>query len=211
MILLVGAVSASEDVNDTVSIENDNIELQNDISDTLSVEEDTPVIEDTYVDEAQATEPSNPQIAVKTITGYQGKTLKLKATVKDENGIAKKATVTFNFNGKTYTRTTDDNGVASVTIKFPASKAVKTTSKTKGNILTKTTTYKKTYTCTVTVEGDDYYPGEASFKVVSKNANLVKKYKIIKTKKTVTIKVKNGAKSYTKGKYVIITYLHKNQ
>ena len=203
LILMVGAVSATEDVNDTMSVPDDNMELESNVSDTLSVEEDDSLGDD-------ATEDiSEPQITVKTTTGTAGKTINLKATVKTKNGTAKKATVTFKINGNTYTRTTDANGVASVSVKCPASKAVKTTSKTKKNILTKTTTYKKTYTCTVEVDGDGYSHGEASFKVISKKPNLVKKYKIIKKKKTVTVKVKNGVKSYTKGKYVIITYKYK--
>ena len=136
LILMVGAVSATEDVNDTMSVPDDNMELESNVSDTLSVEEDDSLGDD-------ATEDiSEPQITVKTTTGTAGKTINLKATVKTKNGTAKKATVTFKINGNTYTRTTDANGVASVSVKCPASKAVKTTSKTKKNILTKTTTYK---------------------------------------------------------------------
>lgn len=211
LILLIGAVSASEDANDTVSVPDDNMKLESDTSEPIIAEDDNTEIDDDYTSGNATYEKqlSKPKITVKSTEGYQGKTLTLKATVKTENGTPEKATVTFKFNGKTYTRTTDKNGVASVSIKFPASKAVKTTSKTKKNILTKTTTYKKTYTCTVTVEGDDYYPGEASFKVVSKKKPLVKKYKIIKKKKIVTVKAKNGVKTYKKGNYVIVTYKYK--
>ena len=158
--------------------------------DTLSVDNDNTLKEEDGIAKA------DPQISVSTITGTQGKTLTLKATVKTDNGTVQNANVQFKFNGKTYTAKTNANGVATYTLKFPASKALKTTSKTKGSILTKTTTYKSTYKCGVTVSGDEINNASASFNVISKKASTVKKYKIIKTKKTYTLPVKNGLKVY---------------
>lgn len=211
LLLAIGAVAASDDVNDTISAPGDNIELENEISKMISVEDNNELEEDGDYSENLTTNttPMQPQISANTITGNQGKQLILKATVKTENGPLKDATVQFKFNGKTYTAKTNENGVATYTLKFPLSKALKTTSKTKGNILTKTTTYKSTYKCDVTVSGDGLNTSKASFNVISKKASTVKKYKIIKTKKTYTLPVKNGWKGYSKGAYGIATHKYK--
>ena len=201
LVLFVGAVSASEDVNDTISIDDNG---QNSIDDTLSVDNDNIIKEEDEIAK------EDPQISVSTISGTQGKTLTLKATVKGENGSIQGATVNFKFNGKTYTAKTNADGVATYALKFPTSKALKTTSKTKGSILTKTTTYQSTYKCDVTVSGDEINNASASFNVISKKASTVKKYKIIKTKKTVTLPVKNGLKVYNRGSYKIGTYKYKS-
>lgn len=225
LILLVGAVSASEDVNDTISVPDSNMELQDDVSDTLcaeenndaiSIEDDTALAAEDDTKLAQQPEEvltsdytSAAKITVSTVTGTAGEYITLKATVKNDLGNPEPATVEFKFNGETYTATTDSNGVATYKVKCPKTEAVGTTSKTKGKTLTKTTTYKATYVCDVTAYGDGYYKTSTSFQVISKKSPLVKKYKIIKKKKTYTIKVKNGLKKYKKGKYAIATYKHK--
>ncbi len=226
LFLLVGIASASEDnMTDTLNIPDETqseVELSNDeaieplsvddnVNEPLAVENEDTLKDVNYNDIVVSDDPCEyPVITVKSISGYQGKTLTLKATVKKPDGSVSPATVEFNFNGKTYTAKTNSNGVASVTIKFPKSYALKTTSKTKGKILTKTTTYKSEYWCDVTVRGDEYYTDTASFKVTSKKKPLVKKYKIIKKTKVRTIKVKSGIKTYKYGNYAFITYKHKS-
>ncbi|MBR3113963.1 MAG: Ig-like domain-containing protein [Methanobrevibacter sp.] len=237
LILLVGAVSASEDVNDTISIENDNMELQNDVSDTLSVEEDDTSLniadndaqlsvddnsestlkvenEDKLAKESDDVLSSpgyidSPAVSTKTVTGYAGKYITLKATVTDGFGNPLKTTVEFFFNGHTYTRTTNSNGVASVKVKCPSSEVWDTSSKKSGKILTKKTFYKKYYTCEVTAYGEGSSWTLDSFNVISKKPTVVKKYKIIKKKITKTIKVKNGNKLYKWGKYAAATSKYK--
>ena len=238
LVLLVGAVSASEDVNDTISIENDNMELQNDISDTLSVEEDNTSLNIADNDSQLSVEDNDestlkvenddklthesddvlslqgyvatPAVSTKTVTGYAGKYITLKATVTDGFGNPMKTTVEFFFNGHTYTRTTNSNGVASVSVKCPSSEVWDTSSKISGKTLTKKTFYKKYYTCEVTAYGDDSSWTLDSFNVISKKPTVVKKYKIIKKKITKTIKVKNGNKLYKWGKYVAATSKYKS-
>lgn len=209
LFLMIGVASASENITETIAADNVDAEaLNQEIGNVMSVENNQEDDNLQVYDDIQITdEPrDHPQIQVSTQKGYQGKTLTLKATVKKEDGSISPATVQFKFNGKTYTAKTNANGVASVTLKFPKSSVLKTTSKTKGKILTKTTYYQKTYGCDVTVDGDEYYTGYASFDVISKKKPVVKKYKIIKKKKIRTIKVKNGVKGYKKGNYGILTY-----
>ena len=150
------------------------------------------------------------QITTNTITGYAGDYITLKATVKNDLGIAKKATVEFRLNGKTYTTTTNSNGVASITVKCPSTEFWGTSIKTTGNILTKSTNYKKYYICDVTAYGTDYYKNTDNFHVISKKSPVVKKYKIIKKIVTRTIKVRNGLKTYVWGNYGLVTYKYKH-
>ena len=219
LFLLVGVASASEDnATDAISIPQDTqdtIEVSSEANEDLTLEDNTnePLTaedKDILKDNSSSTEPEKvtPKIAVSKITGYQGKSLTLKATVKNGDVGVSGVKVTFKLNGNTYTNTTDSNGVAKYNIKFPKSSVLKTTSKTKGKTLTKTTYYQSTYTCDVTVTGTGYNKATDSFKVVSKKKPLVKKYKIIKKKKTRTIKVKSGVRTYTWGKYVAVTYKH---
>lgn len=235
LFLLVGVASASEDnMTDTFNIPDDTqseIELSSDDSgDSLSVENDVdePVSAENSLDEPLSVESNDKleiesnddvlssdyisvaDITTSTITGYAGDYITLKATVKNDFGEAQEATVEFRFNGQTYTTTTDSNGVATWTLKCPSSAVWDTSSKTKGSILTKTTTYKKYYVCDVTAYGIGYYPNTDSFNVISKKAKVVKKYKIIKKKITKTIKVKNGDKLYKWGKYAAATSKYKS-
>lgn len=204
LFLMIGVASASENATaDNVISEQANPEVISDenvedAGDVQNTDEDAPTAEKSL---------DRPQIEVSTQNGYEGKTLTLKATVKKENGSVNPVNVHFKFNGKTYDATTDSNGVASVILKFPKSKVLKTTSKTKGKVLTNTTYYKATYRCEVTADGDDYNnTGTASFDVISTKDPTVKKYQIIKKKKTYTIKVKKGANGYKKGDYGIVTW-----
>ena len=120
-------------------------------------------------------------------------------------------TVTFTSStSTTTTATTDSNGVATWTVKCPSSAVWDTSSKTKGSVLTKTTTYKKYYVCDVTAYGTGYYKNTDSFSVISKKPKVVKKYKIIKKKITKTIKVKSGERLYKWGKYAAATYKYKS-
>lgn len=212
LLLAIGVVAASDDVNDTITAPGDNIELENENTNRISVESNGELEEDADYSESLTTDTTalQPQISVNTITGTQGKQLTLKAAVKTDNGPVSNATVVFKFNGKTYTAKTNADGVATASLKFPASKALKTTSKIKGNVLTKTTIYKSTYKCDVTVSGEGLNTSKASFNVISKKASTVKKYKIIKTKKTYTLPVKSGWKGYSKGTYGIVTHKYKS-
>lgn len=212
LFLLVGVVSASEDAfNDTLSVpdETNEMEVPQEVQDPAAAESDTQL--ESASDDAvkMSEEKVQPKVTVSTQTGYQGKTLTLKAVVTTDNGAVEGAKVTFKLNGNTYTAYSDANGVATYTVKFPASAALKTVSKTKKNILTKTTYYQKNYKCEVGVSGDNLTDTQTSFNVVSKKTPVVKKWKVIKKKKTVSIAVKNGLRKYIRGAYGILTYKFK--
>ena len=146
------------------------------------------------------------KITAKSVSGKQGKKVKLTATVKiSSNAPVKNVKVVFKVNGKKYTATTNANGVATKTIKFPTAKVFKTKMKTKGKIMTKTTKYKTVYSCSVAFDGnDDYEKSSATFKVTSKKKSTVKKYKVIKKKKTVSIPVKKKTNIKKFGNYAFI-------
>lgn len=200
LFLLIGAVSASENITD-------------DASDTLSVEEATDTVEvgpdDTLkttdtepikANESTAPAKETPTITTQNVKGTAGKTITLKATVKNSAGAVKGVKVTFTLDGKTYTATSDASGVASVKVKCPASKVISDKSKIKGKKLTETTKYSKTFSAKASIDG-----ASSSFKVVSAK-KVVKKYKITKkTTKIRTIKIKKGIKSYKKGNYAVLT------
>ena len=207
--LSIGAVSASDEFNETINSTDD--------ADEIIAEETSHALESTSeksesVNDTSADTPIHPDIKVNTVEGNEGQALTLKATVKSDNGTAVPATVKFKFNGQTYTAPTDSDGVASVTLKFPKSTVLKSTSKTKGKILTKTTYYQKAYDCDVTVEGSGLVSGTSAFKVISKKTPTVVKYKIIKKKKTYTLKLKKGTKigkgliAFKTGKYATFVY-----
>ncbi len=200
--MLIGVVSASEDMNESISLKGNDA----DTVDTLGIGQvPTDTLKTTNEKSIQANDTSlqkreTPTFTVSDVSGTQGKEITLKATVKNSTGAISGIKVTFTLNGNTYTALSDENGIASVKVKCPNSAAVKTTSRTSGKILTKTTMYSKTYTATASI-------GEVkkSFKVISKKANLLKKYRIVKKTKIVTLPVKSGMKGYKKGNYGVIT------
>ncbi|MBQ2666192.1 hypothetical protein [Methanobrevibacter sp.] len=200
MFLLVGFVSASENVT-------------NDTSDMLSVNA-APTDDVVLTDNGTSTEdvqgnvsgnstptPEKPTITTSAVSGTQGKYITLKATVKNSTGPIEGVTVTFKLNGNTYTAKTNGNGVASVSVKCPASAVLKTTTKKTSTRMTKTTYYSKSYTATASADG-----ASSSFKVTSKKANRVLKYKAIKKTKTMTVPVKKGTKVFKRGNYGLVTY-----
>ena len=176
LFLFIGAVSANNDSNTTLSENTQELAGIND-SDILKINE-------TDAEEI-------PTISSSDVVGTPGKTITLKTTVKDSNGPISGKTVIFKLNGNNYTAVSDNEGVASVDVICPNSAVLKTTDKIKSKTLTKTITYSKTYTCTVSI-GD----AENNFKVVSKKDNIVKKYKISKKVIARFFKVKKGEYVY---------------
>ena len=206
----ISSVAAS-DANDTA--------IANDIADnkdiqTISNDENTQQIlqSNESGDEEIIKEPT--KISVKSVTGKEKSKVKIKATVKtSSNTPVAGVKVTFKVDGKTYTGKTNANGVASITIKIPKTKILKVTAKTKNNMVTKTTEYKKTYNCVASLEGNDNYESSSTkFKVISKKTKKVQKYKIIKKQvKTITIPYKYlGLKKKTSGQY-LFGILHEQQ
>lgn len=143
------------------------------------------------------------KITIKSVTGYQGKKVKLTATVKDDNNKnIKKGIVSFKVNGKTY-KGTVKNGKASVTIKYPKARWYKDKSKFKGNYRYDTSYYKSEYTSSVTFKDDDkHMSSSATFKVTSKGKSISHKYRRYNYR-TYTLPVTNTLKFYNKGSVVI--------
>ena len=198
--LLVGAVAASEnltnDTHETLSVEQtqtDNLTLVDD-ADVLKNETPTDT-EPQETHDNPAPLPAKPTITAYSVTAKQGQYITLKAVVKNwkENNIT---TVTFKLNGQTYTAKIVD-GVATKTIKCPASAYWKTVTKKTSKKLKKTKYYSKTYTGSASLKSGE----TSSFKVVSKKDKVVKKYRIVKKQKTMTKPLKKGSKTYKKGKY----------
>ena len=209
-VISISCVAAS-DANDTAIANEitDNHDIQ-----TISNDENTQQIlqSDESGDVELIKEPT--KVSVKSVTGKEKSNVKIKATVKtSSNTPVAGVKVTFKVDGKTYTGKTNANGVASVTIKIPKTKIVKVTAKTKNNMVTKTTEYKKTYNCVASLEGNDNYESSSTkFKVISKKTKKVQKYKIIKKQvKTITIPYKYlGLKKKTSGQY-LFGILHEQQ
>ena len=207
LFILVGAVSASEnltnDANETLSVDEtptENISLD---EDATVLQNETPTNDSSQETHDNPTPlPGKPTITTSSITGTSGKYITLRAVVKNSSGPIKGMTVTFKLNGNTYTAVTDANGVATKTIKCPKTAVSKTKTKKTSKRLTKTTYYSKTYTGSASLVSGE----TSSFKVTSKKANLVKKYKILKKKKTMTVPLKKGSKTYKRGNYKLFTY-----
>ena len=201
-VLSISAVAAS-DANDTA------IANQDDAQEVLHSDD----IDQSSSDDEEQTVMQQTKISIKTVTATQNSKTNVKATVKTTDGTpAVGATVTFKVNGKTYSAKTDSNGIATAKIKVPKTKTDKISAKTKNNIVTKTTEYKKTYTCTASVAEDDQYESSsATFKVVSKKSKKVEKYRITKKQvKTITIPYKkNGVKEKYSGHYAVVIF-HKS-
>ena len=209
LFLLIGVVAASENLTNGTQ---DTLSLDESPQDTVAVVDnatlnDVPLKANSTGDTSQVSDnstpvPEKPTITTSQVTGTQGKYITLKATVKNSTGPVSGVKVTFTLNGKTYSATTNANGVATVKVKCPASAVLKTTKKQNSKRMTQTTYYKKVYTAKASAEG-----ASSSFKVISKKPNLVKKYKVIKKKKTITAPIKKGTKMYKRGKYGLATYM----
>ena len=122
------------------------------------------------------------KITVKSVTGYEGKKIKLTAIVKDALGKKiKTGTVKFKIKGKTF-KAKVKNGKATVTIKVPVAKEYKTVTKKSGNKRTVTTYYKSVYNCKATFVGYKQYPSSSTnFKLTSKDKSYSYSYYVAKT------------------------------
>ncbi len=176
LFLIIGIASANTDANET--------------ADTVK----TPIIKKST-------------ITVKQVSGKEKTKVKISAKIKDSEGIPlKNVKLSFKIKGKTYTKTTDSGGKASITYKLPKAKYLKTISKKKGSIVTKTKIYKTTNTVKVSFKGTkDYSSSSSSSKVISKKSPVVKKYRYKLVKKTVVIPFKKGDHTYIRGPVAIQT------
>ncbi len=208
LLATVSMVSASENItSEPIGDADDPVELTSDENEFILTDDavnDTSAVNDNSTTPTVTKEKT--KITVKSVSGTQGKKVKLTATVKtSSNAPVKYVKVVFKVNGKKYTVKTNANGVATKIIKFPKAKAFKTVSKTRGKIMTKTTQYKTVYSCSVAFDGTDKYePSSAKFKVTSKKKSTVKKYKVIKKKKTASIPVKKATNIKKIGNYAFI-------
>ena len=203
LFLLVGAVSASDDIiNDTgeaLSV-NDTTTDSMPLADDGTTPDDSTDVVGNATGEDASTPAENPTVTTSAVSGTQGKFIILKAIVKNSTGPVSGVTVTFSLNGNTYTAVSDANGIASVSVKCPASAVLKTTTKKTSTRMTKTTYYSKTYSASASINGSS-----STFKVTSKKANLVKKYKVVKKTRTITAPVKKGTKIFKRGSYALVT------
>ena len=190
LFLMIGAVCATDNITDTQDT------LGDDDASQMELDDD----DDAGVD-PNATGSEAPTITTSAVKGTQGKTITLKAIVKNSTGPVSGVTVTFKLNGATYTAVSDANGIASKTVKCPNSAVLKTTTKKTSSRMTKTTYYSKTYTATASIDG-----ATSSFEVTSKKAKLVKKYKAVKKTKVINAPIKKGTKIFKRGSYALVTY-----
>lgn len=145
------------------------------------------------------------KITIKSVTGYQGKKVKITATVKDENGNKiNKGKIIFKIIGKTYSCIVK-NGIAQVTIKYPKAKNLIYNDKKIGSYFYETISYKSIFNCKAIYNEIDMYLGSsAKFKVTSKTKTIVHKYKI-NTYKTVIVPIVTGNKIFKRGSVQVIT------
>ena len=213
-------------VNDYDDLESDNVANDQNLGniesrEDISIDDDRNALSSSIYgtspklssDSDGVVEKTTPKITVKSVTGNAGKKVTLTATVKDNFGNnIKGCTVTFKVNGKTYNAKTNYNGIATVKVKVPKSEFFKVYSKTKGKIVTKVTTYKKTYDCTASVSGNDRYKSSSTkFKLTSKNKKT-KKYKIVKRQtKKITIPYKKYGYREKKSGHYVFGVLHEQQ
>ncbi|MBR3156567.1 MAG: hypothetical protein IKF13_07110, partial [Methanobrevibacter sp.] len=120
----------------------------------------------------------NPTFTVKSTTTFgHGANTPFKVALTAGKVPLAKRTVTFTVDGKSYTKTTNTNGIASLTIKLPIGKYVityknKAESKVNSKTVSKTITVKERTPTTVTWKsGTSFYQGSNSFKVLLKNSN----------------------------------------
>ena len=154
-----------------------------------------------------------PKITIKSVSGYQGKSVRLTAIVKNDLGFRiKYCMVAFKINGKTYNVKTNSKGLAIFKIKIPKSEINKVSIKTKNGVVTKITYFKKIYNCTVTVSGNNYKSIPTKFKIISTNKKI-DRFKIIKKQtKTITIPYKkNGYVEKILGHYIFAIYHEQNE
>jgi hypothetical protein len=139
----------------------------------------------------------NPTFTVKSTTsfGYGANTPFKVALTAGKVPLAKR-TVTFTLNGKTYTKTTNGNGIASLPIKLAIGKYTisyknKAESKVKSITGSKAITVKQRTPTTVTWKsGTSFYQGAQTYKVLLKNSNS----KALASK---TVKLTVNGKTYT--------------
>lgn len=200
-VLSISCVAAG-DANDT-SLSTD-IGNTEDISNSVDDNAQTALQSD---DDAEA-EPVKEatKITVKTVSGKEKTTKTIKANVKtSSNAPVTGVKVTFKIDGKKISAQTNSKGIATIKVKLPKTKVYNIYAKTKNKIVTRTTQYQKTYTCTATVSGNDNYTSSSTkFKVISKKNKKVQKYKIVKKQiKTITMPFKKwGYKEKTSGSYI---------
>jgi hypothetical protein len=123
------------------------------------------------------------------LTKYSGESAKYKATFWNGNSVLANAKVTFKVNGKTYTKTTDKNGVASLNINLVAGK------------------YK------ITISNPDTNE-QVSHKIVVKKDKTVlksksKSYSFVNHKGSFTVVLKSAHNKLLKNKKISFTYNNK--
>ncbi len=189
LFLLLGAVHASDNANDTSA----------------------PAIGEVPEKTSEISKITS-KITANKVSGKENKKVNIKAVLKDGNGkLIKNKKVTFKIRGKTYTKTTDKNGVATLKYKLPKAKYLKTITKKKGNIVIKKHIYQTTNTVKITFkQSGNYTSSSATAKVISKKSPVIKKYRFKKITKTDIVPVKKGDYTYKRGPVTIQVILGKD-
>ena len=168
--------------------------------DNITDSDNNPAGDDSSVDIAQGIVKES-QITVKDVTGKEKSKVKIKAKITDDAGNPiKNVTLNFKINGKNYNSTSDENGVASISYKLPKAKYAKTTTSQKKNIVYKTRNYQTKLKVKVTFNANDNFTSsKATFKVISKKALVVKKYRVDRIVRTEIVPCKKGDHTYKRG------------